>query len=86
MYMELVDWRRRIQNQVTKAAIAQSTTTPPTAPPTMVPVLDFEDVRVGEDVPVSAPDVIEAGNVVDVTAVAVESNLVAVDSGASKSG
>ena len=52
----------------------------------MVPVLDFEDVRVGEDVPVSAPDVIEAGNVVDVTAVAVESNLVAVDSGASKSG
>ena len=52
----------------------------------MVPVLGFEDVRVGEDVPVSAPDVIEAGNVVDVTAVAVESNLVAVDSGASKSG
>ena len=86
---EAIVWRRRrIQKKVTKAAIAPSATTPPTAPPTIAPVLDFEggteEVWVGEDVPVFVPDVIEAGSVVDVTAVAVDCGLVAVDSGASK--
>jgi len=75
-----------MQNQVTRAAIAPSTTTPPTAPPTIAPVLDFEDeeeVEEGDCVPMLALDVIEAGGV-DVTAVAVACGLVAVDSGASK--
>ena len=80
--------RRRIQNQVANAAIAPSATTPPTAPPTIAPVLDFEDeaeeVWVGEDVPAFAPDVIEAGSAVEVTAVAVDCGLVALDSGASE--
>ena len=82
--------RRRIQNQVTKAAIAPSATAPPTTPPTIAPVLDFEEktdeVWVGEGAPVATPAmvVIEAGSVVDMTAVAVDCSLVAVDSGASK--
>ena len=98
----LVCRRRRIQNQVTNDAIAPSTTTPTTAPPTIAVVLDFEgeaeEVGVGENVPVVASNVIEAGSAVDVTAVAVgcslvavavtavtvDCSLVAVDSGASK--
>ena len=66
--------RRRMQNQVIRAAI---TTTPPIAPPTIAPVLDFEDEE-GE-VPVSPLGV---GNAAAVT---VACALVAVDSGASKS-
>ena len=77
----------RIQNQ-TNAAIAPSTATPPTVPPTIAPVLEFEgeaeEVGVGEDVPVVAPDVIETGSVVNATSVEVDCSLVAVDSGASK--
>lgn len=76
--------RRRIQNQVIKAAMAPRTTTPPTAPPTIAPVLDFEDEEgEGDCVPALPLDVIEAGSAEDVTAVAVAWALVAVDSGVS---
>ena len=86
--LEAIVWRRRrrTQKKVTKAAIAPSAT--PTAPPTIAPVLDFEggteEVAVGEDIPVIELNVIEAGSVVNATAVTVDCSLVAVDSGASK--
>ena len=61
---------------------------PPTAPPTIVPVLEFEDedeegVGVGDCVPVLPTNVMEVGSVVDVTVVEVACGFVAVDSGAS---
>ena len=64
-----------MQKQVIRAAI--TTATPPIVPPTIAPVLDFEDE--GGCVPV-----LPLG-VVDVTAVALACALVAVDSGTSKS-
>ena len=74
--------RRRIQDQVAKAAIAPSITTPTTAPPTIAVVLDFggetEEVGTGEDIPV-----VEAGSVVNASAVTVDCGLIAVDSEAS---
>jgi len=65
-----------MQKQVIRAAI--TTATPPIVPPTIAPVLDFEDEE-GGCVPV-----LPLG-VVDVTAVALACALVAVDSGTSKS-
>ena len=65
---------------------------PPTAPPTIVQVLGFEDeegegvgvgVGVGDCVPVFPTNVIEVGGMVDVTMVEVACGLIAVDSGAS---
>ena len=68
-----------------RTAIAPAATVPPTATPTIIPVFDFEDegVGVGDCVPVFPPNVIEAGGVVDMTAVEVACVWVAVDSGAS---
>ena len=81
--------RRRIQNQVMRAAIAPTTTTPPTTHPTIRPVLGFEDeverfeVWVGEDVPTTPPYVRTRESVVDVTPGVDNCCLVAVASGRS---
>jgi len=85
--LAFVWWQQWIQNHITRAVIAPSTSAPPTAPSAITPVLDFEDkeeVGEGDCVPELLLDTIEAGGVVNMTTIAVACSLVAVDSGASK--